>query len=254
MTEILSCRFASTRYNAANVEKLPVHDPAGGTVQPIRKVIEMDDIQIGYGVYCGNDKVGEVARLVADASDSHVTDLVVDRGLLHGAKLIPLQDLKDVQAGRVELAITRQQFLDADGFTNPRFREPHDAWSCPPGYDSAADFLIEAEVDAGSASGFGAVAGPVGFPPSPADPRPNNLRPLIREGTPVQSSTGEKVGEIGQVSFNPEDGRLDSVTLKRGLLGRDHLQLPLDWIEGFDGEGLVLHVSKEQVEQLPNKT
>jgi len=210
----------------------------------------MDDIRIGYGVYCGNKRVGEVARLVADASDSHVTDLVVDRGLLHGAKLVPLGEIKDVSAGRVELTLTLEQFLNADGFANPRFREPRDGWSAPRGYDSTADFLLDAEVGAGSSAGFGAVGGPVGFPPSPADPRPNALRPFIKEGTPVRSSRGGKVGEIGQISFNPEDGRLDSVTVRRGVLGREHVELPLDWIEGFDGDGLILHVSEAEVERL----
>jgi uncharacterized protein YrrD len=211
----------------------------------------MDDIRIGYEVYCGNEKVGEVARLVADASDSHITDLVVDRGLLHGAKLLPLQDIKDASAGRVELSLTHEQFLNADGFANPRFREPHDGWSAPRGYDKAAEFLLEAEVDAGGAAGFASVAaGPADFPPSPPDPRPNALRPSIREGTAIRASNGDKVGEIAQVSFNPEDGRLDSVTLKRGLLGNEHVALPLDWIEGFDAEGLILHVSKARVEGL----
>jgi len=128
----------------------------------------MDDIRIGYGVYCGGEKVGEVARLVADASDSHITDIVVDRGLLHGAKLLPLGDLEDVSAGHVQLKLTHEQFLKADGFVDQRFRSPQDNFSAPPGFDPS-DFLLNAEVDAGSAGGFGAI-GP--FAPSPADPRP----------------------------------------------------------------------------------
>jgi hypothetical protein len=65
------------------------------------------------------------------------------------------------------------------------------------------------------------------------------------------SADGSKVGEIAQASFNPLDGRLDSITMKRGLFGHEHVQLPLNWIEGFDGEGLVLRSSEGQVNQLP---
>ena len=213
----------------------------------------MDDIRIGYEVYCGGEKVGEVARLVADASDSHVTDIVVDRGLLHGAKLVPLEDLQDVGDGRVQLYLTHEQFLQADGFVDQRFRQPHDGWSAPPGCDPA-DFLFDAQIDVASAAGFGATGMLGGPPPSPADPRPNLLRPFIKEGTPVLSSTGSRVGEIAQVSFNPEDGHLDSVTLKRGFLERERIDLPLDWIEGFDGDGLVLHVSEAEVERLPSRS
>jgi uncharacterized protein YrrD len=213
----------------------------------------MEDIRIGDEVYCENEKVGEVARFIADASDSHITDLVVDRGLLHGAKVIPLGDISNVSGQRIDLSIAHEQFLARNGFANPHFRVPHDSWSAPRGYDSAADFLVDAQLDVGSAAGYGDFAGPVDFPPSPADPRPNALRPLIKEGTAVRSSSGHKVGEIGQVSFHPEDGRLDEVTLKRGLFGHEHLPLPLDWIEGFDEEGLILRVSSEQVEQLGQK-
>ena len=91
----------------------------------------MDDIRIGYDVYCGNDKVGEVHRIVADSKDSHVTDIVVDRGLLHGAKLVPLDNIKDVSSERVELGLTREQFEHADGFTDQRFQEPDDNWTAP---------------------------------------------------------------------------------------------------------------------------
>jgi uncharacterized protein YrrD len=210
----------------------------------------MDDIRIGYGVYSGGAKVGEVARLVADAGDSHVTDIVVDRGLLHGAKLVPLEDLADVSAGRVQLKLTHDQFLKADGFVDQRFRGPHDGWSVPHGYDPS-DFLLDAQIDVASAAGFGATGMLGGPPPSPADPRPNLLRPFIKDGTPVRSSTGAKLGEIAQVSFNPEDGHLDSLTIRRGLMGREHVDLPLDWIDGFNGDGLVLHVSEVEVQRLP---
>jgi uncharacterized protein YrrD len=210
----------------------------------------MEDIRIGDAVYCDNQKVGEVAKFIADASDSHITDLVVDRGLLHGAKVISLGDISDVSGNRVDLAINHEQFIARNGFADPHFRVPHDGWSAPRGYDSAASFMVDAQLDVGSAAGYGDFAGPVDFPPSPGDPRPNSLRPTIREGTAVRSADGHKVGEIGQVSFHPDDGRLDGVTLKRGFLGHEHLPLPLEWIEGFDEEGLILRVSSEQVEQL----
>ena len=41
--------------------------------------------------------------------------------------------------------------------------------------------------------------------------------------------------------------------MKRGAFGHEHIQLPLDWIEGFDGQGIVLHVSEGEVERLTPK-
>jgi uncharacterized protein YrrD len=210
----------------------------------------MDDIRIGYDVYCGSHKVGEVIRLIADARDSHITDIVVDRGLLHGAKLVPLEGIKSVQAQQVTLTLTQEQFEHADGFADQRFKEPDDDWSAPPGFNHT-DFWLNAEVDIGAMGGYGALGKPSPFPSEPADPRPNMLRPFLNEGTQVMSSSGRKVGEVAQISFHPEDGRLDGLTIKRGLLGHEHVQVPLDWIEGFDGEGVVLRASEAEVEGLP---
>ncbi len=210
----------------------------------------MQDIGIGYEVYCGGEKVGTVARLVADASDAHVTDIVVDRGLLRGAKIVPLEDLASVSDERVQLDISRDQFEAMDGFADVRFRQPEDTWSAPPGY-FPSDFLLESAVDIGGQAGYGTDSKVGLFPPSPADPRPNLLRPTLRDGTPVFDVDGKKVGEIHEARFHPEDGRLDSLQLKHGLLGLEHADIPLDWVQGLDGEGLVLKVKAAEVESLP---
>jgi uncharacterized protein YrrD len=212
----------------------------------------VEDISIGYEVRCDGEKVGTVARLIADASDAHITDIVVDRGLLHGAKIVPLEDLASVEGGHVQLGVTREQFEAMDGFADVRFKQPDDNWSCPPGYFTS-DFLLDTAVDFGAQAGYGSGAKPSPFPPSPADPRPNLLRPTVKEGTPVLDVDGKKVGEIQEVRFHPEDGRLHHLRLKRGLLGHEHVEIPLDWVEGLDGEGLVLRVQAAQVEALPGQ-
>lgn len=212
------------------------------------EVRALENIRIGLDVYCGDDHVGSVAKLVADSNDSHVSDLVVDRGLLHGAKLIPLGQVQDVRDGNVLLAIGREQFQAADGFVDQRFRSPDDNWSAPPGYDRA-DFLLDAEVAYGAAGGYGTTGKPSPFPPSPADPRPRNLRPIVQEGTAVVAVDGPKVGEIATVSFDPADGRLTSVELKWGLLGHERAELPLEWIDDLGADGLGLNVPAEQIKQ-----
>lgn len=209
----------------------------------------VEDIRIGLDVYSGDEKVGTVARLVADASDAHITDIVVDRGLLHGAKLIPLDEVSQVQNGRIQLRLTREQFQNADGFADQRFRQPEDDWSGPPGY-LGSDFLLDLTLDGGAAAGYGVVGKPSPFPPSPADPRPNLLRPALREGTPILDVSGKQVGHVAEVSFHPEDGRLDGLVLRRGLLGHEQVSVPVDWIEGVDEDGVVLHVQAAEVERL----
>ena len=206
----------------------------------------MEDIRIGLDVYCGQDRVGRVAKLVADASDSHITDIVVDRGLLHGAKIIPIGQLADVRAGEVELALDRRQFEEAAGFAGQRFRRPGDAWSAPPGYDPL-DFLFDATIAYGGMGGYGTPAEPGPFPTGPADPLPDLLRPVVQEGTDVRSVDGEKVGEIASISFHPDDGRLASLVMRSGLLEHERTALPLEWVEDLTDEGLVLNVSADVV-------
>ncbi len=210
----------------------------------------MEDIGIGYDVYCGSDKVGTVARFIADANDSHITDVVVDRGLLHGAKIVPLENLADVADQRVSLALTREQFEAADGFSDVRFKQPEDDWSAPPGY-FPQDFLLDTAIDFGAQAGYGTTSKPGPYPPSPADPRPNLLRPTIKDGTPVRDVAGNRVGEVHEARFHPEDGRLDYLMLKHGPFGLEHAEIPLGWVEGLDGDGLVLRVPAEQVKALP---
>jgi uncharacterized protein YrrD len=209
----------------------------------------MDDVRTGMDVYCGTDKVGHVARLVADAPDSRIASIVVDRGLLHGAKLIQLEQVAEVRDRELRLNLSREQFEAADGFADQRFRGPHESWSAPPGYDPQ-DFLLNAEVAYGSAGGYGMSGKPGPFPPSPADPLPNLLRPTVREGTPIRAADGTKVGEVAEIGFFPDEGRLATVIMKRGLLGHERVDLPLDWVDDLDENGLILRKAAAEVEGL----
>jgi uncharacterized protein YrrD len=200
-------------------------------------------------VYSGTDKVGSVARLVADAPDSRITGIVIDRGLLHGAKLISLGQVADVRDGKLKLNLTSEQFAAADGFADQRFRRPSENWSAPPGYDPQ-DFLLNAEVAYGSAGGYGMSGKPGPFPPSPSDPRPNLLRPTVREGTAIRAADGTKVGEVAEIAFHPDDCRLATVVMKRGLLGHERVEIPIDRVDNLDEEGLILTMAAGEVDRL----
>lgn len=208
----------------------------------------MENIRTGSDVYCGDEKVGHVARLVADARNARVTDIVVDRGLLHGAKIVPIGEIERVGDDVLHLSLSREQFEHAEGFADVRYRDAEPNWSAPAGYN-AAQFLLNVDVafDAGS---YGGISGkPSPFPPAPADPKPNLIRPTLKSGTPIRAANGDKVGEMAEADFHPEDGRLTRIVLRRGLLGHDHVELPLDWVDGVDEDGIILNVPAATVEQ-----
>jgi len=204
----------------------------------------MDDIRIGFGAFCGTEHVGHVAKVVVDASDTHVTELVVDRGLLHGAKVIPLAQVEDVRDSEVHLTLDREQFQGANGFADQQYQYPDHNWPAPPGFLSTDVLLDVTAYGAGPSSGLGGL--PEDLALAPPDPRPNLLRPIVREGTPVRAVDGEKVGEIASISFHPDDGRLVSVVMKWGFLEHERSEIPAEWIADLDDKGLSLNVRSEQ--------
>jgi uncharacterized protein YrrD len=209
----------------------------------------MENIRTGSDVYCGDEKVGRVSRLIADARDSRITGVVVDRGLLHGSKIVSIGSIANVTGEAVHLSLSREQFDNADGFVDKKFANPMANWLAPPGYNPT-EFLLDVDMSM-SPGTYGGVAGkPSPFPPSPADPLPNLVRPTVRVGTPVRADDGEGVGEVAEVDFHPDDGRVTRLVLKRGFLGREHITLPLEWIEGINEDGVILRVDKAEVERV----
>lgn len=55
------------------------------------------------------------------------------------------------------------------------------------------------------------------------------------------------MGEIGSISFHPDDGRLAAVVMKFGFLAHERTELPLEWVEDLTDEGLALNVTADQV-------
>ena len=206
----------------------------------------MENIRTGADVYCRNQKVGSISRLIADARDSRISGIVVDRGLVHAAKVVPIGQIASVVGEAVHLELTAEQFEKAEGFADKKFANPTQNWLAPSGY-RAADFLLNTDVAFG-AGGYGGIAGkPSPYPPSPADPRANEAEPSVKVGAPVRSVDGEAVGEVAELDFHPDDGRLTRLVLKRGFLGHEHVELPLEWIEGISEDGVILTVDKAEV-------
>ena len=61
---------------------------------------------------------------------------------------------------------------------------------------------------------------------------------------------GEKVGSVGEIAVSAEDGMPTQVTLRRGLLFKHDTPLPADWIDSVGTDGIVLTVTKAEVDQL----
>jgi sporulation protein YlmC with PRC-barrel domain len=71
----------------------------------------------------------------------------------------------------------------------------------------------------------------------------------IRRGLPVESSDGQKVGEVQEILFSEPDWRLSGVFIGRGLIRTHPMRVAADWITRISAEKIVLNRSKIQVEE-----
>lgn len=69
-------------------------------------------------------------------------------------------------------------------------------------------------------------------------------------GKTVVDTTGEKVGDVGQVYLDDQSGRPEWVTVRTGLFGLKETFVPLQG-ETFDGDTIVVPFTKDQIKGAP---
>ena len=207
------------------------------------------DISIGAEVAGTEGSLGRVHRVIVDARSGAVTDLVVKRGSLFGTdRVVPLGHVTRVENGTVFLDLDQQHFDIMDGFADDRYHAPDPSYSGPPGFERGT-FLVDTMVAGG---GMGPAAGSpsLGFPGGEQVTPDDLQRPVIAAGSPVLDAAGEKVGEVGQLSLSPENGRPTQLTLRQGTIFHHDTDLPIDWVAELSDKGVMLNVPKSQVEEL----
>jgi uncharacterized protein YrrD len=211
-----------------------------------------NEIKIGAEVVGRDGKLGEVHRVIVDARSNHVTDLVVKHGFLWGnERVVPLGCVGGVEDGAVHLDLDEDGFKALNGFAPDHFHAPDPDYIGPPGMDHG-EFLLNSMVATGGGAGLGLSGGtkPLGYPGG-EQVTPNNMqRPAYAAGMDVLDAMGEKVGEIHDFAVDSGTGRLTRLVLRRGFLLHHDTELPLAWVENLGDDGLLLNVSKTQVEQL----
>jgi uncharacterized protein YrrD len=69
---------------------------------------------------------------------------------------------------------------------------------------------------------------------------------------PVLTANGEKVGEIDRVVIDPKNDEVSHIVIRKGFLFTKDKVVPVSMISTATGEPLVLNVSKETVDSLPD--
>jgi len=210
------------------------------------------DINIDADVFGTEGKLGDLSRVIVDARSEKVTDLVVKRGALLGhERIVPIAHVSRVEGDAVHLDLDEKGFEAMDGFAAER-RGPNPDYVGPPSRDQQGTYqgnmAFEQAVAAGSAAGLGAAGKPMGYPGDEQVEQELNERPAVAKGTDVIAHDGEKVGELGALSFAHDTGAITRLALRQGFLFKHDVEIPVDWLADIGPDGVVLNVPKGQVE------
>ncbi len=178
--------------------------------------------------------------MIINPAGGTVTHLVVTPKQRHQpGRLVPV-DLVDTEVGEIRLRCTIGEFGQLDPAEETELVEGEGPASTPPPKPSTMT----------SAAGM-----------SLNYRMPKPARTTVQEVVPageIQVRHGERVraadGEIGRVQgflVDPDDHQVTHVLLQEGhLLGRKEVAIPMTAVAGIE-DGIQLHITKQQVENLP---
>lgn len=215
------------------------------------------DIKIGADVVGRDGKLGEVHRVIMDERSGKVTDLVVKHGFIFGGeRVVPLSHVTGVEDGAVRVDLDEKGFEAMDGFAaHVRGADPD--YIGPPDMDAEGvhrgNAAFEQMVAAGPLGATGAVGKPLGYPGGEALSPDLVQRPAVSSGIEVLDIDGEKIGSLGELSFKATDGTPTRITVRQGVLFKHDADVPVEWVQGFSTDGMVLNVAKAEVEARTQK-
>jgi len=212
------------------------------------------DVSLGADVIGTDGKLGEVARVIVDARSGKVTDIVVKHGFVFGhERIVPIAHITGVDDGGVRVDLDERALGTMDGFAGTRAAANPD-YIGPPSHDRQGAFqgsyVLDETVATGSQGVIGAQSKPMGYPGGEQTTPDFMQRPAFSRGTDVFAADGEKVGDVGELSFAHDTGMPTRLAVRRGFIFHHDTDVPVDWIREFGDDGVLLNVPKAQVEGL----
>lgn len=197
------------------------------------------------------EEAGSMDRVVLDPRTKEITDIVVQKGLLFPKdKVIPVEMIASASEDRVMLR---------NGVENP---------------DELPDFE---ETEYVSLEGEDEVLST--YPPDHAQPlywypygmaglqfqhpithteQPYMIKKerhipegtvVVNEGAKVTSADGKHVGNVERVFFDPDTDKVTSFLVSKGLILKEKMLIPAEWVEGFGELEIKLAVGSRTLEK-----
>ncbi len=211
------------------------------------------EIRLGVEAVGQNGGLGKVKRFMIDPASQRAEEMTIG-GLSERERVVSLLRVVDVKADRITLDMDKKEFESMALFNEDAYRardvSPDASIVRPPSWPD----------DPGNSARFKVTGGvgeyPISEPPNPPgqsegpEVTPLDERePTVAEGTAVLAADGETVGHVAAFAVDHVTGAPVSLTLHRGLLGLQHVDISLDWLDAFRPEGVALKVSKQEIQE-----
>ena len=188
--------------------------------------------------------LGKIDKVIFDPQSGQTKSIVVRKGMILARDVaIPTEHIRVAAPTRVELDMSKQEIDALPDFVEADYSWPPQNWVAPYAWPA------------------GAVLWPMAYPAAtpvsgPADEELERARQrdmqnaIIGHGAEVVAIDGEKVGSVENMMVDPATHKPSRVILRRGVLFKEDVELPGDWVSSVDDEKVVLNVDKVTVEQL----
>ncbi|HEY8448098.1 MAG TPA: PRC-barrel domain-containing protein [Thermomicrobiales bacterium] len=223
-----------------------------------RNDYSLDQVSLGQEIVSRDgEKLGSLDRVVVNAENHHLENLVVHQGIFSGQKLVDIDLIDHIEPERIVLSLSAAEARNLPDFVATQYVEaPADA------HDRYKPAWAASGLGAGRiiyAGPVASVAYPGGWvPPSgsidaepPVVENVSNLPPqdvMISEGTSVVGADGEKLGKIDRVIFG-DGGALSGLVVKVGFLFKRDVTIPIDAVAEVGTDRIRLNVPAKSVQR-----
>ena len=188
--------------------------------------------------------LGKIEKVIFDPQSGQTKSIVVRKGMILARDVaIPTEHIRVAAPTRVELDMSKQEIDALPDFVEADYSWPPQNWVAPYAWPAGAVLWPMAH------PATTPVSGPAGEDLERARQR-DMQNAIIGHGAEVVAIDGEKVGSVENMMVDPATHKPSRVILRRGVLFKEDVELPGDWVSSVDDEKVVLNVDKVTVEQL----
>jgi uncharacterized protein YrrD len=214
---------------------------------------ETMEIRIGADVIGRTEKLGEVRRMVLAPRAERVVDLIVEEtGLLGHERVVPLAFVDRVEDGTAYVDLDKSGIETMVQYSPDAFRAEDPDYIAPPSAAYQGDTPMDFQMDrlvAGGAMGY--MSGkPMGYPGAEAMVPEDSQPFVVAAGNDVFDVDGEKIGEIGDIGIDAENGHPTFLTVRRGFLNKDEVTVPLELVRELGRKGVALSIRGGELDRL----